>query len=71
MSDFPICFSLPHFKQVSDLVVTPGLRDIFAGQEIEAVHESKAVLLFVGGQRVVANSNAYRGQGREWGSHVS
>lgn len=59
-------FSLPHLKQVSGLV-TPGLRDIFAGREIEATHESKAVLMFVGSQSGDANSNAHRGQGRESG----
>lgn len=61
-------FSPPHLKQVSGLVVTPGLRDAFAGQEIEAAHESKAVLVFVGGQSGAANSNAHRGQGRELGA---
>ena len=61
-------FSLLHLKQVSDLVVTPGLRDIFAGREIEAAHESKAVLMFVGSQSGAANSNAHRGQGRESGA---
>ena len=61
-------FSPPHLKQVSGLVVTPGLWDAFAGQEIEAAHESKAVLVFVGGQSGAANSNAHRGQGRELGA---
>lgn len=61
-------FSLPHLRQVSDLVVTPGLRDIFAGREIEVAHESKAVLMLVGSQSRAANSNAHRGQGRELGA---
>lgn len=58
MFDFLTCFFHPHPKQVASRVVTHGLRDTFAGQKMETIHKSKAVLVFVGGQSRVKNSNA-------------